>query len=125
MARHAALRAVALPAAPKHLLQHVTRLCEHCPALREINAESFDVHAATYSPAGEEDDDDEDGGAYFGFKPGADLVARCARVAARRGVTRFLCTSFFAEGDSEGEYGSDGGSVGEYCGDGNVLKYIQ
>jgi hypothetical protein len=73
-----------------------------CAALREIDAERFD--ASSYGSS--------------------DVLAACARAAAARGVRRFLCTSFFANGGSDGEYGSDGGSVGEYCGDGNVLKYL-
>jgi hypothetical protein len=55
---------------------------------------------------------------------GTTIVAAAARLAKSRGVTKFLCTSFFAGGGSDGEYGSDGGSCGEYCGDGDVLKYI-
>jgi hypothetical protein len=103
MAPHASLTAVALPStAQKHLAAYVNSLCVRCPALREINAERFD--ASDYGTS--------------------DVLAACARAAAARGVRRFLCTSFFANGGSDGEYGSDGGSVGEYCGDGNVLKYL-
>ena len=115
MTPHAELRAVALPAAPQHLQRFVERLVKRCPALREINAESFSTH--------EQDDADEH---YFGNYRNSrcEAVATSAKLAARHGVTRFLCSSFFDEGGSDGEYGSDGGSVGEYCGDGNVLKYL-
>jgi len=117
MAPHAQLRAVVLPSAPQHLQRFVERLLKKCPALREINAESFD--ASAYGA----DDDEEDYYGEYGSKR-QELVVTLAKLAASRGVTRFLCSTFFAEGGSDGEYGSDGGSVSEYCGDGNVLKYL-
>jgi hypothetical protein len=103
MAPHAALRSVALPPVSKSLAALVERLPQRCAALREIDAEAFDATRGD----------------------GASVVARVARAAAARGVRRFLCSSFFANGGSDGEYGSDGGSMGEYCGDGDVLKYVR
>jgi hypothetical protein len=118
MAPHQSLRSVAVPPPAAHLLLYVTRLCDRCPALRELDAESFDASSRFDEFGYDEVSEDE---AEHG---GGDLLVRSARLAASRGVQRFLCTSFFAGGGSDGEYGSDGGSVGEYVGDGNVLKHI-
>lgn len=120
MAPHAELRSVGLPAVNSgpQLRRFVERLCKRSPKLREIDAESFNASA-------------EEAGAaeyYWGEYRNArcEQLVETAQLAARHGVTRFLCTSYFdGEGGSEGEYGSDGGSVGEYCGDGNVLKHIR
>lgn len=113
MAPHAELRSVGLPAmhVGEHLRRFVQRLCKRCPKLREIDAEAF------YTDAGQ----------YWGEYRNArrELVVQTARLAARHGVTRFLCSTFFLEGGSDDEFGSDSGSLGEYCGDGNVLKYIR
>lgn len=128
MAPHAALRSVALPqTAQQNLLAYTLRLCAHCPALREIDAETFDACAPQQRDDSDDggDSDSGDHGMYGGEPRGMRLVAICARAAAARGVRRFLCSTYFADGGSEGEYGSDGGSVGEYCGDGDVLKYLR
>jgi hypothetical protein len=136
MTRHAALRSVALPpTAQAHLYSYTQRLCAHCPALREIDADVFDAYVDKSEEEEEEEDIDDDAfwniasssdddDAVQKFDDGCETVAACARFAAQHGVRRFICSSFFAEGGSDGEYGSDGGSVGEYCGDGNVLKYL-
>ena len=118
MAPHAELLSVGLPAvhSGEHLRRFVQRLCKRCPKLREIDAEAFNASLVDAGP-----------GEYWGEYRNArcELVVQTAQLAARHGVTRFLCSTFFEGGGSDGEYGSDGGSVGEYCGDGNVLKYIR
>jgi hypothetical protein len=104
MEPHASLRAIVLPmAACAHLVAYVDRLCTHCPALKETDADVV--------------------------LDQADLVASCARRAAAAGVRRFICNSFFqgvgdSDGGSVGEYcgtgdvinyvarGGDGGGGG-------------
>jgi hypothetical protein len=72
MEPHASLRAIVLPmAACAHLVAYVDRLCTHCPALKETDADVV--------------------------LDQADLVASCARRAAAAGVRRFICNSFSRE----------------------------
>ena len=118
MAPHAELRAVALPPAAQHLRRFVERLLKRCPKLRVIDAETFNACPDEFRF--DADGDDE----YYGLYGNArrEVLMKCAQLAASHGVTRFICSSFFMGGWSDGGSGYDSG--GEYCGDGNVLKNL-